>query len=257
MYEHRDDLEGATALLALYLGTAGLGITFCFHRLLAHRSFKAHRGLMMATAPFGVLSLMGGPVSFIGTHRLHHVHSDTPGDPHNAGAGFWFSHWGWLFRRDPKLGDPTHLKRVAADIAADPYLAWLERADVQVGLHLATMAVLYLIGGAGAVYWGFFLRIVFVYHLTFLTNSAGHLYGYRNYETPDGSRNTHVVGALSMGEGWQNNHHAHPSAANLGRRWWELDPTFAFIRAMQRLGLVWDVRVVEAEAVAEAVTSSA
>ncbi|MBI3543917.1 MAG: fatty acid desaturase [Deltaproteobacteria bacterium] len=227
----------------LYLGTVVLGIDFCYHRLLAHRALKARRPVLLATAPFGVLALMGGPISFVATHRLHHIGSDTPDDPHNARESFWFSHWGWLFRRDPKLSNPELLQRVAADVAADPYLAFLERGSTQVALHLALMAGLFAFGGPGAVYWGMFLRIVFVYHLTFLTNSAGHTFGYRTFDLPDCSRNTWWIGALSGGEAWQNNHHAYPSVANLGHRWWETDMTFSFIRLLRALRLVSGVRV--------------
>jgi stearoyl-CoA desaturase (delta-9 desaturase) len=91
------------------------------------------------------------------------------------------------------------------------------------------------------VVWGVFVRLVFVLHSTWLVNSASHMWGYRNYETTDDSRNNWWVALLTYGEGWHNNHHAYPRMALHGHRWWELDLTFRTIRLMQRLGLAWDV----------------
>jgi stearoyl-CoA desaturase (delta-9 desaturase) len=227
--------------LVMYFLTACLGITFCYHRLLAHRAYRASRWLLKATIPLAVLNVMGGPTDFIGTHRMHHLFSDTPDDPHNAGYGFWHSHWGWLFFRRPGR-DWQRLVSYAPDIQADPYLRFFDSVTVQLLLNVVMGVLLFLLGGWGFVFWGMFLRIVWVYHLTFLTNSASHLWGYRTYECKDGSRNNVWVGALSMGEGWQNNHHAYPTLAKLGHRWWELDVTYLVIRAFSAAGWVTGVK---------------
>ncbi|MGE3776706.1 MAG: fatty acid desaturase, partial [Pirellulaceae bacterium] len=91
------------------------------------------------------------------------------------------------------------------------------------------------------VLWGMFVRLVFVLHSTWFVNSASHMWGYRNYETTDESRNNWWVALLTYGEGWHNNHHAYPRMANHGHRWWEIDLTFRTIRLMQKLGLAWGV----------------
>jgi stearoyl-CoA desaturase (delta-9 desaturase) len=90
--------------------------------------------------------------------------------------------------------------------------------------------------------WGFFVSTVLLWHGTFLVNSLNHVWGSRRYATTDTSRNNAVLALLTMGEGWHNNHHHYMSSANQGFFWWELDPSYYLIRAMQAVGLVWDVR---------------
>jgi stearoyl-CoA desaturase (delta-9 desaturase) len=89
--------------------------------------------------------------------------------------------------------------------------------------------------------WGVFVRTVAVWHITWSVNSVTHLWGYRNFETPDQSRNNWLVGLVSNGEGWHNNHHAEPRSAAHGQKWWELDVSFLTIRALEAVGLAWDV----------------
>ena len=94
---------------------------------------------------------------------------------------------------------------------------------------------------ASFVVWGVFVRLVFVLHSTWFVNSASHMWGYRNYETTDDSRNNWWVALITYGEGWHNNHHAYPRMAPHGHKWWEIDVTFLTIRVMQAFGLAWDV----------------
>jgi sn-2 palmitoyl-lipid 9-desaturase len=80
-----------------------------------------------------------------------------------------------------------------------------------------------------------------VLHVTWFVNSATHMWGYRNYETTDDSRNLWWVGILAYGEGWHNNHHAFQRMAKHGHRWWEIDMTYWTILTLERLGLAWNV----------------
>ena len=76
------------------------------------------------------------------------------------------------------------------------------------------------------VLWGVLLRVTLGLHATWLVNSATHLWGSRRFETRDDSRNSWWVALLTGGEGWHNNHHAHPVSARHGLRWYEIDPNF-------------------------------
>ena len=95
--------------------------------------------------------------------------------------------------------------------------------------------------GLSFLFWGMFVRMVYVLHVTWLINSATHIWGYRNYETSDDSRNIWWVALLSYGEGWHNNHHAFQRVARYGHRWWEFDITYVTICVMEKLGLAWNV----------------
>jgi stearoyl-CoA desaturase (delta-9 desaturase) len=125
-------------------------------------------------------------------------------------------------------------------------------------IYVAQMAVFFLAGlGAGwlisgqlaegfrlglsLVVWGVLVRTVLVWHVTWSVNSLTHLWGYRNHETGENSRNNWLVGYLAAGEGWHNNHHAFPRSARHGLAWWEIDVTYATIRLLERMGLAWDI----------------
>ena len=234
----------AVAVAAVLWGlTGGLGITLGFHRYHSHQSFGTSRWFGQFLTVWGTLAVQGGPIAWVAGHRVHHMHSDRDGDPHDASRGFWWSHLGWIFFRDPKLGTYDGYKGYAKDLVADPFILWLDRwyVVIQVGLGVALL----ILGGWSWVIWGIFVRLVFGWHCTWLVNSAAHLYGYQTYTTRDLSRNCWWVALLSFGEGWHNNHHAHPRSARHGMRWWELDVSFMVLLLFEKLGLVWDVRKTE------------
>ena len=227
---------------ALYFLTCCLGITLGYHRLLTHRTMKMSKGWERVFATFGVLALQGSPLEWVGHHRMHHAHSDTPDDPHNAREGFWHCHWGWLFVRVQKFDDWGLMTKYARDIARDPYYRLLENMWVQIAIQVAFGMVLLAIGGLGMVFWGIFFRIVWCYHCTWLVNSLTHFMGYKTYETGDLARNNWLVGILAWGEGWHNNHHAHQDLAPAGHKWWEIDVTMWCIRVLEVLGIAYDVK---------------
>jgi stearoyl-CoA desaturase (delta-9 desaturase) len=196
-------------------------------------------------------------MNWVATHRMHHHHSDEPGDPHSPRHSFFWSHMGWFLIYDPALYNLTTYDRYARDLFQDRFYKWLERARVWRTIN-AVQWTAFLLGGALAgtvttgslsgalrlglswLVWGVFVRIVAVWHTTWSVNSVTHLWGYRNYETNDDSRNHWLVGYIN-GEGWHNNHHAEPRCALYGRRWWEFDVYYLVIRVLERVGLAWDV----------------
>ncbi len=231
----------------LYFVTGMLGITLGYHRLLTHRTFKAPRWVERTLATFGVLALQRGPFDWVGHHRMHHSFTDTGKDPHDSNEGFWWSHIGWMCRKNPEITDHAKLKRFARDIAQDPYLMALSGVWPQVGLQVALGLLLWAVFDLQTMIWGVFVRAAVVYHVTWFVNSATHKWGYRNYETKDSSSNNWWVGLLAFGEGWHNNHHTHPDIAPAGHKWWEFDLTWQVIKLMRLVGLAYDVKVLPAE----------
>lgn len=230
------------ALFGLFYFISGcLGITFGYHRLLTHRSFKAPRWIERLSATCGVLALEGGPLRWVSHHRMHHAFTDTNQDPHNANEGFWFSHMGWMLVNRKQFDDKARQMKFARDISQDPYMRFLENPLVQIGIQVALGIGIWVGFGFGAMLWAIFFRVVFLYHVTWLVNSACHMWGYRRYETSELSRNNWIVGILAWGEGWHNNHHAHQSVAPAGHRFYEIDVTYYIIRTLEALKLVWAV----------------
>ena len=237
--------QGLVALAILYWVTV-LGVTLGLHRLVAHRSFEAPRWLERLLVLMGALACQSGPIEWVGLHRHHHLHSDQPNDHHDAGRGLWWAHSDWMLHEIPALKE---IHRFTGDVERDPFHRWLERWFLLLQLPLG--AALYYYGnwagvhggGLGLVLWAIPLRLVLVYHVTWFVNSATHAFGYRNFDSPDLSRNCWWVALLTFGEGWHNNHHAHPHSARHGLRWFEFDLTWQHIRLLQSLGWARKVRL--------------
>ncbi len=235
---------GAVATgIVLYLVTGLFGITLGYHRLLTHRTFKTPRWVERVLGTCGMLAMQRGPLDWVAHHRMHHAGVDTDKDPHNSRRGFFWSHIGWLVFYQPEIHDYAKLRKFARDIVADPFLDAMTPLWVNVTSQLALGLLLAAFGGIDYVVWGIFVRLAVVYHITWFVNSATHKFGYRTYDTPDLSTNCWWVAILAFGEGWHNNHHAQQDAAPAGRRAREIDVTWYVIKAMQRLGLAWDVKL--------------
>ena len=227
--------------LALYWISLSLGIGMGYHRLLTHRGYKAPRHVEYFLAVCGTLALEGGPISWVATHRVHHQFSDQPGDPHTPRDGRWWAHIVWMLVGDPTNADTVTCARYAPDLVKDPFYVHLTRWH-WVPLTLVGLLLL-AFGGIPFVLWGIFFRVTAGQHATWMVNSVTHIWGSRRFATRDDSRNNWFVALLSFGEGWHNNHHAHPVSARHGLAWYEFDPTYLTIRLFEKLGLAKAVKV--------------
>jgi sn-2 palmitoyl-lipid 9-desaturase len=213
-----------------------IGICLGYHRLLSHRSFQVPKWLEYAIAICGALALQGGPIFWVGGHRLHHAHTeDIDNDPYSAKRGFWWSHMLWLIYPRPEFFNRETYQKSAPDLARQPFYQWLDRHFLWLQVPLALL--LYALGGWSCVIYGIFVKSVFLWHSTWLVNSATHTWGYRTFDTNDNSRNLWWVSVVTYGEGWHNNHHTYPNVAKAGYKWWEIDPTWWSIKGLQKLGL--------------------
>jgi stearoyl-CoA desaturase (Delta-9 desaturase) len=241
-------------LLGMYVLTA-LGITVGFHRLFTHRSFQTNRIIQFVLAALGSMAAQGPLLRWVAVHRRHHQHSDQPEDPHSPHGhgrgllgllrGLWHAHMGWLLRPEP-----ADLDRYAGDLRRDKPLrvaSALFPVWLAVGLVLPAILGGLLTGTWAGVLlgllWGGLARIFLVHHVTWSVNSVCHLWGGQPYPDGDQSRNNLVFGVLALGEGWHNNHHAFPTSARHGLRWWQLDLSYLFIRGLALLRLAWNVRL--------------
>lgn len=230
--------------------TGPMGITLCYHRLLTHRSFRTPKWFEYLLTTLGCMACQGGPIQWVGTHRIHHRYPDEDNDPHSPAHGFSWSHVFWCLHKNQGCM-PWSAANAALDLCRDPGMRLLNRfyilpqvAAIVFCLAGGFLAARYLdwsTSGLSWVLWGVCVRTVFVYHATWFVNSAAHTWGYRNYKTHDRSTNLWWVSLLSFGEGWHNNHHGDQRAASHGRRWFELDPTYWAILLLAAIGLARDV----------------
>lgn len=228
-------------LLAIFLNwvSGSLGIGMGYHRLLTHRGYKTPKWVEYFLTTCAVLSLEGGPIFWVATHRIHHQHSDKAGDPHSPRDGKWWAHVGWILIGKSMHHDTKTLARYVPDLAKNKFHVWITK------YHYVPMIVLgvalFAIGGIPYVLWGICFRTVFGLHATWLVNSATHVWGSRRFKTRDDSTNSWWVALLSFGEGWHNNHHAHPVSARHGLTWYEVDLNWYGIWTLSKLGLAWDI----------------
>lgn len=241
-------------LLVLYLLSA-MGISTGYHRLLSHRSFQTSPALRAFFAWCGVIAFEGPPIAWVADHRLHHSVADTPGDPHSPhlyeGDGWWAALRGFLHAHVGWLLNPVHRPnpiRYAPDLVREPSMRFLTRHYLALALSgvIAPAVIAYLIAGTWraavlGLLWGGLVRVLLVHHVTWSVNSICHVFGERRFETRDRSRNFAPLALFSLGEAWHNNHHAFPTSARHGLRWWEVDISAMLIRALAGLSLAWDV----------------
>ena len=227
--------------LFLWWVSGSLGIGMGYHRLLTHRGYKTPKWVEYFLTTCATLALEGGPIFWVATHRIHHQLTDKPGDPHSPRDGKWWSHMGWILMGKAMHQSTTELAPYVPDLRKDKVHVWLSK------YHWIPVVVLGLtilaFGGIQMLMWTMFLRTVVGLHATWLVNSATHLWGSQRFQTGDDSTNNFLIAVLTFGEGWHNNHHAHPTAARHGLRWWEVDMNWYGIQVLRRLGLAWDIKV--------------
>jgi len=231
--------------VALYWVSLSLGIGMGYHRLLTHRSYTPPGWIEYLLAICGTLAMEGGPISWVTTHRIHHQFSDKDGDPHTPRDGKWWSHIIWMTVGDATTCTPEECARYSPDLSRDRFMVWLSKYFY---VPLVVLSILLLAwGGLPFLLWGVFFRVTIGLHTTWMVNSLTHFWGSRRFATRDDSRNNWFVALLTFGEGWHNNHHAHPTSARHGLAWYELDMSWWAIRFLQMIGLAKSVKTASLE----------
>jgi fatty-acid desaturase len=225
--------------ILLWWVSASPGIGMGYHRLLTHRGFKTPKFVEYFLTICATLSLEGGPIFWVGTHRIHHRYADKEGDPHSPLDGTLWAHMGWILLGKSLHHDTQELARYVPDLTKDKFHVWITRYHYVPIILLAL--VLFACGGLPFLLWGIFFRTVLGLHATWLVNSATHSWGSRRFATHDRSTNSWWVALLTWGEGWHNNHHAEPASARHGFKWYEIDFNWYGIWMLKMLGLARQV----------------
>ena len=213
-----------------------IAVTAGYHRYFSHRSFKTGRVFQFILAFLAQTSSQKGVLWWAAHHRDHHKYSDQDPDLHSpVKRGFWYAHLMWIFDGT----SDTKWERIQ-DFARYPELRFLNKywALPPIVLGVATWAI----WGWSALFIGFFLSTVLLWHGSFLVNSVAHLWGRRRFDTTDDSRNSFLIALVTCGEGWHNNHHHYQASCRQGFYWWEIDLTYYVLKALSWVGIVWDLR---------------
>jgi stearoyl-CoA desaturase (Delta-9 desaturase) len=242
-------------VFALVYIPTGLGITVGFHRLFTHRSFKTGPAMRGLIAALGSAAIEGPIISWVADHRKHHAFSDKEGDPHSPHVGhgegvvaqfkgFFHAHIGWLFIHTQR----GNKQRFAPDLLKDPVVRFIDKTFVlwavvglaiPFGLGVAIGGT--VLAGLSGLLWGGAMRILVLHHVTYSINSLCHMFGKRDFDTTDESRNLAWLALPTLGEAWHNSHHAFPTSAVHGMKRTQLDPSAAVIWTLEKVGLAWDV----------------
>ncbi len=240
--------QALAVTIFLWWVSGSLGVGMGYHRLLTHRGYKTPKLVEYFLTLCATLSLESGPINWVATHRIHHQHTEVPGaDPHTPREGGWWAHMGWILTGTAQQYSEETLRRYAPDLYKDRVHRLINQF-FYVPLIISGV-ILYALGGWPFLLWGVFFRVTFGLHATWLVNSATHMWGTRRFDTTDDSRNNWWVALLSFGEGWHNNHHAHPVAARHGLKWYEIDMNWWGIRTLQFFGLAKNIKLINEKGV--------
>lgn len=251
------DIHLGTLVLFLICYTATVfGVTVGFHRLITHRSFKTTRLVKIVLVSLGCMAYEGPPLFWVPAHRRHHKYTERDGDPHSPLvqnpsplAGLFHAHYGWMFHHTIEDWD-YYVK----DLLNDPVILIINKYYVPIalsGLIIPGIINSMLYGGMYYFFQGVLIcglvRVFLQQNVTWAINSVCHYWGKKDFKSEDNSRNNWFCAILSHGEGWHNGHHAFPSSAKHGLKTGQIDISYGFIKLLEKLHLVWDVKVPSAE----------
>jgi len=213
------------------------GVFAGFHRYFSHRTFKTSRVFQFLLALLGTLSLQKGVLHWAANHRVHHKYSDKPGDIHSPIINtLYWAHMGWIMSDDHNETKWDKIK----DFSKFPELVWLNKNFV--GIYVTWCASVLFGLGFDYLVWGCFINTLVSWHVVFFVNSIMHVWGSRDHDTGDQSRNNIWLTIPLMGENWHNNHHHKPNSASVWFKWYQVDLTFIALAALEKIGLIWDVK---------------
>lgn len=238
-------------LAVVWFLLCGLGITGGYHRLFAHKSYRAAPLVRAFYLGFGAAAVQNSALKWSADHRLHHAFTDTDGDPYNIRRGFWWAHLGWILFKDKGVA-----KENVRDLEADPLVAFQDRHYVPLAVVfgvLLPMALGTLWGDPiGALLVAGFLRLVVQWHATFCVNSLAHTLGSQPYSAKGTARDSLVTAVVTLGEGYHNFHHTFQADYRNGVRWYQLDPTKWIVWTLSKVGLTSDLRRTPSRAIEKA-----
>ena len=244
-----------SALAGSFYVACGLSITAGYHRLFAHRTYRAAAVVRWALLAFGAATFQNSAMSWSADHRAHHADTDGSGDPHPVTRGAWFAHMGWLFRRRRASADVTRLK----DLWAVRSIRLQHRGypAVAVGVGLVLPASSRHSGDpVGGLLVAGFLRAAAMLQATFCVNSLAHRVGPRRYDARSSARDSMLTALVTFGEGYHSFHHRFPFDFRNSPRWWHYDPSKWLIWTLARMGLVNGLRTASAATITKAVASA-
>jgi stearoyl-CoA desaturase (delta-9 desaturase) len=244
-------------LAATMYALCGLSITSGYHRLFAHRTYRAAAPVRWAMLAFGAATFQNSALSWSADHRAHHADTDGDGDPHAITRGAGFAHMGWLLRRRTASADVTRLRDLWAVRSIRLQHRWYAPVAIGVGL-VAPMAIAATWGDLwGGLLVAGFLRAGVMMQTTFSINSLAHLVGRRRYDARSSARDSTLIALLTLGEGYHSFHHRFPFDHRSSPTWWHYDPNKWLLWTLSMAHLVHPGRTASPASIERAIAASA
>lgn len=223
------------------------------HRLWSHKAFKARLPLRILLGVCSTIAYQNSIFTWARDHRVHHKYTETDADPVNSKRGFFFAHCGWLMcKKHPdvkRIGGKVDL----SDILADPvvyyqkkYYMWL-MAIFCVALPAFIPCYFWNESLIVAFMVPVFLRYIAVLNVTWLVNSAGHMFGNRPYDIHMAPTDNYGLSTLTLGECWHNFHHAFPWDYRTSEWGWDNNLTTILLDLFTKIGWAYDLKEVTKE----------
>jgi len=215
-------IEYIWILLSFWFAIGVIGNGVAAHRYFAHGQFETSKPIKWILAILATLGAIGPITYWIIQHKTHHLYADKENDPHSPNHGIWHAFYAWTFPQGSN--DQIYLKerfakRLAIELGRDQFYSFFHKHHYKI-IYVFCMIL-------AAIDPILILIYALAYCIDFfrlgLINFVCHRFGYRNHETNDNSTNNIILGILTMGFGWHNNHHANPGKLILTDRWWEID----------------------------------
>ncbi len=221
---------------------SGIGITFGYHRLFAHRSFQAHKLVQFIAIILGSSALQNSVLKWSSDHRIHHKKLDSKDDPYSIKKGFWYAHIGWIVqKKDPIIKGVNDLKNNRLVMWQHEYYYLI---SIFVSFIIPALIGLSYNRPIGGLLWGGFLRITLIHHTTFFINSLCHYVGNKPYDSNISARDCWWVAYLTFGEGYHNYHHKFQWDYRNGVNWYSFDPGKWIIQTLSWFGLTKKIKKV-------------
>ena len=218
--------------LLIYFFMLPLGTVCGMHRLLAHQSYKTSKFWEKLLSIFSIYATVGSTITWVALHRFHHVTAEKQNDPHSPYIGrgqnekLKLSYW-QAFKSWVGLWNVDHIPpRFAIKLIHDPFHLWIHKNYFLIlGL---TILILFFIN-PWLVIFAYIVPSCMSLHATSVISVIAHIHGYKTHKINDESRNSWFCSIVTLGDGWHNNHHAHPNNWTTQEKWWEIDPCGWFI----------------------------
>ncbi len=236
---------GLVLFTIFLLFATGISITGGYHRYFSHRTYRTNRFIEAILLFLGSMTAQGSALRWSFDHRNHHAFVDTNDDPYSIKKGFWYAHFLWILEKPRPIE-----KKLVADLVKNPMIVFQDKY-YNSSMLFSNFLVFLFTGWVfndylGALVFAVFFRMFMLHHFTWFINSLAHTWGDKPFCTEQSAVDNYLISLLTFGEGYHNYHHTYANDYRNGIRWYHFDPTKWTIWLLNKAGLAYDLKRMDA-----------